>query len=154
MSIYFLHGLESGPRGSKYLSLRDEYPEIKTIDFQGFSDPNDRFMKALMEIHEDEEIILVGSSLGGLVAYLLEQSGQRNVKGMVLCAPALLRYNGEFLPVSCPTVVVMGNRDEILEFGPTKELSLKIGAEFIEVEDGHRLKESMPQILEALKKVL
>lgn len=155
MSIYFLHGLESGPRGSKFLAIRDEYPEVKTIDFQGIQDPNDRYMKVLMEIHEDEEIILVGSSMGGLVAYMLEQSGQRNIQGMVLCAPALLRYTGEFLSVSCPTVVIHGTEDELLDFAQTKELSTeKLGAEFVEVKDNHRLKDSMPQILEALRKIL
>jgi pimeloyl-ACP methyl ester carboxylesterase len=151
--IYFFHGLESGPRGNKFLRIKGEYPEAKTIDFQGLNDPNDRMMRALMEIHDDEEIVIVGSSMGGLVAYMLEQSGLRKVRGMVLCAPALLRAK-EILPVGCPTVVIHGTEDEILDFGETKILSDKIGADFIEVRDNHRLEVSIDQILGGLQEIL
>ncbi len=154
MNIYFLHGLESGPRGSKFVALQEKYPEIKTIDFQGILDPNERLNKALVEIPEEEDVVLVGSSMGGLVSYMLEQSGKRKVRGMVLCAPALLLYKGEVAPVSCPTTVIHGTEDEILDFEATKILAKKIGAKFVDVRDNHRLKGSITEILQSLVHIL
>jgi hypothetical protein len=72
---------------------------------------------------------------------------------MVLCAPALIRYPKEHAPVSCPTVVIHGAQDEITDFAATKAIALKIGADFVEVQDMHRLAGSMSNILIAFQNV-
>lgn len=162
--IYFFHGLESGPEGSKYRALREKHL-VKTIDFRSPEEVdlisrNDlagvakiRLERALQETAPDEEIVVVGSSMGGLVAYLLEQTGLRKVRGLVLCAPALLRAE-KILRTSCPTVVIHGTEDELLPFSETRQIALDIGAEFVEVRDNHRLAGSMEEILQALDQVL
>ncbi|AWV88496.1 HD domain-containing protein [Bradymonas sediminis] len=67
--VYFFHGLESGPHGSKYQRLSESF-HVFSPDFQGM-DIWARFEKIERETRGLRQLILVGSSYGGLLASLL-----------------------------------------------------------------------------------
>ena len=92
MKVYFSHGKESGPWGSKIKRLANIAKEhnfsVDSIDYSGILDPDVRVEHLLNVLKKDEEdFLLVGSSMGGYVS--LVASEQVNAKGVFLLAPAL-----------------------------------------------------------------
>lgn len=92
MKVYFSHGKESGPWGSKIKRLADIAKEhgysVDSIDYSDTLDPDVRVERLLNVLRNAEEgFLLVGSSMGGYVS--LVASEQVNVKGVFLLAPAL-----------------------------------------------------------------
>ena len=92
MIVIFSHGKESGPSGSKIkaLSLIAEKHgfSVDSIDYSDISSPDhrvDHLLKIIKDINED--IVLVGSSMGGYVS--LVASEQIKLKAIFLLAPAL-----------------------------------------------------------------
>lgn len=92
MKVYFSHGKESGPWGSKIKRLANIAKEhgfsVDSIDYSDTLDPDlrvERLLKILKNTEED--FILVGSSMGGYVSLVAAE--QVNVKGLFLLAPAL-----------------------------------------------------------------
>jgi len=93
MKVYFLHGKESGPWGSKIKRLaniaKEYYFSVDSIDYSDMFDPDlrvERLINLLDGVEED--FLLVGSSMGGYVS--LVASEQVDTKGIFLLAPALL----------------------------------------------------------------
>jgi alpha/beta superfamily hydrolase len=92
VKVYFSHGKESGPRGNKIKILatiaREHGCEVDSIDYTDTHDP-DRRAARLMSIlkNEDDDFILVGSSMGGYVS--LVASGEVKPHAVFLLAPAL-----------------------------------------------------------------
>lgn len=95
MKIYFSHGQESGPWGSKITRLAEIAQAlgcaVKSIDYAGIPDPDQR-VALLVELLQEEtdEVLLVGSSMGGYVALVAsEQLASKQLRGVFLLAPAL-----------------------------------------------------------------
>ena len=70
--VLFSHGQESGPWGTKITALaqdaRDAGLEADSIDYRGMADPAERAQKLIERMRDcSEEILLVGSSMGGYV---------------------------------------------------------------------------------------
>lgn len=149
MKILFLHGLESGPHGSKYQALKETFGEVLAPDCTGVKDERKRLDIIQREIgREGGSFLVVGSSMGGLMALLLQQENPEQVTGLVLCAPAIHRPAAEGLDLDNlpPTVVIHGTQDNVVPL----EASLPFGKRLIKVNDDHRLSKSMPQILQAV----
>lgn len=92
MKVYFSHGKESGPWGSKIKRLADIAKqhgfEIESIDYTDTMDPDLRVERLKSVINSEQgDFILVGSSMGGYVS--LVASGTVEAKGIFLLAPAL-----------------------------------------------------------------
>ncbi len=92
MKIYFSHGKESGPWGTKIRRLaaiaREHACEVESIDYTDLDDPDLRVERLLDVLKdEDDSFILVGSSMGGYVALLASE--QVNAKAVFLLAPAI-----------------------------------------------------------------
>ncbi len=90
--VYFAHGLESGPWGTKIRRLariaQSHGFHVESPDYQGMDDPDQRVKKLLaLEPAARENLILVGSSMGGYVA--AAASEVRHPKGIFLMAPAV-----------------------------------------------------------------
>jgi len=73
MKVYFSHGKESGPWGSKIERLaaiaKHAGCSVESIDYTDISDPDVRVERLLTEIAaETEPLLLVGSSMGGYVS--------------------------------------------------------------------------------------
>ena len=117
--VLFSHGQESGPWGTKITALAEDARnaglEADSIDYRGMPDPAERAAKLVARMRKcGEEILLVGSSMGGYVAVAAAQ--QCPAAGMFLMAPALgvpgWPRMGE--KVSAPALVVHGWQDDIV----------------------------------------
>jgi len=92
MKVYFSHGKESGPWGSKIKTLANIAEthgcSVDSIDYSDLSDPDLR-VERLLDVLKgaEEEFLLVGSSMGGYVSLVASESV--DAKGVFLLAPAL-----------------------------------------------------------------
>ena len=119
MKVYFSHGKESGPWGSKITRLAETAKargcEIDSIDYTDTYDPDKR-VERLVDIlkNEGQECILVGSSMGGYVS--LMASGQVEAHAVFLMAPALyMRGYKEEYPIGHRHLeIVHGWSDDII----------------------------------------
>ena len=150
MNIVFLHGLESGPHGSKYQALTQRFDNVSAPDCTGLRDIEDRL--DVITRHVKEPAILVGSSFGGLAAVLFEERHPELVLGMVLCAPALHLIEKVPHPGAC-TVVIHGTRDNVVPISSSREYARKFGVRLIEVDDDHRLGCSNDQIVYQVRRI-
>ena len=92
MKVYFSHGKESGPSGSKIKCLatiaKAHGCEVDSIDYTDLQDPDQRVERLLGIIRDEEDsFILVGSSMGGYVS--LAASLEVKTHAVFLLAPAL-----------------------------------------------------------------
>ena len=152
MKILFLHGLESGPHGSKYQALKETFGEVLAPDCTGVKDERKRLVIIQQEMSRAEgPFLVVGSSMGGLMALLLQKENPEQVAALVLCAPAIHRLAAAGLELDNlpPTVVIHGTQDDVV---PLK-VSRPFGSRLIKVDDDHRLSNSMPQILDACRAI-
>lgn len=152
-SIYFFHGLESGPIGTKYLRLSEDF-EVTSPDFQGM-DIWERLEKAERETRGLSDLVVVGSSYGGLLAALLYSKHPERFRGYVLMAPALYREAAdkvERMPENA--VVIHGTHDEIVPIDPVRQKCAELGVEITEVDDNHRLHGSLDLMADAVREVL
>lgn len=152
--ILFFHGKESGPFGTKYTALSKEFPQLKSPDFQGL-DLEERIEKAEEYTREMENILVVGSSMGGLVASLLYKRCPDRFFSLVLCAPAFHWEEAkEISTVPWGTTIVHGEKDSVVPY----ETSWKFASQFcpktvrlVTTKDGHRLHNSLFEIVLAAK---
>ena len=145
MQLVFLHGLETGPYGKKYQALKQMFGAVIAPDCEGIKDPAERLQIIQKRLeNEPGPFLVVGSSAGGLMALRLQQVDPR-VACMVLCAPAIhtdaaAGLSPEGLP---PTIIIHGIYDEVVPIDSSRCFRLPM----LEVEDGHRLDNSIPLIL-------
>jgi predicted esterase YcpF (UPF0227 family) len=150
MKVYFSHGKESGPWGSKIKRLANVAKEqgfsVDSIDYSDTLDPDlrvERLIKILKNTEED--FLLVGSSMGGYVS--LVASEQFNVKGVFLLAPALFikgykQQNYKYSDAS-NIEIVHGWSDDIIpvensiKFAKSSDCSLHL------ISGDHRLNSSL-----------
>ncbi len=150
MQIFFFHGLESGPHGSKYQAMAKHY-DVISPDFRD-QDLETRLRTAEEATREHTDAILVGSSFGGLVAALLYDQYPERFASYLLLAPAIHYELAANISQTPPTgTIIHGTQDEIIPIEPVRLFAKDHALNFIEVEDGHRLADSMDVILKALK---
>ncbi len=120
MKIIFSHGLESGPWGRKIQILSDIAKQsncsVVSVDYMDTKDPDAR-AKRLADIlkKEQDEFILVGSSMGGYVS--LVASIHSTPKAIFLLAPALYMPGYKiqnFTQIKHETEIIHGWSDEII----------------------------------------
>jgi pimeloyl-ACP methyl ester carboxylesterase len=123
MQVAFLHGLETGPHGTKYQALRRVIPDVVAPDCTGVFDIDERLRIIEAAVDDARPLVLVGSSFGGLAAVLFASRRPERVSGCVLCAPALHRVDLRRLAwVPAETVVIHGTRDEIVPLAASRAL--------------------------------
>jgi len=92
MKVYFSHGKESGPWGTKIKRLaviaEERGCSVESVDYTDTMDPDLR-VERLLEVlaREEADFVLVGSSMGGYVSLVASESV--NAKAVFLMAPAL-----------------------------------------------------------------
>jgi pimeloyl-ACP methyl ester carboxylesterase len=160
VSILFCHGLESGPHGRKFHALVDAGFAVQSPDCRGrdLETRVDRQLHCILAAPVPP--LVVGSSFGGisgLLAALLAVREGVQVPGLVLCAPALRvpRSPPLDLELRCPapTIVVHGRRDEVIPIESSRQFAHEQGSELIEVDDDHSLAASLPEILDAVRRL-
>jgi pimeloyl-ACP methyl ester carboxylesterase len=148
--IIFIHG-SSGDKSQTYKArlLREKYPGMLTPDFDGELPERMRQLETLLA--KEKGWIMIGSSLGGLMAALFALQHPQQVRKLVLLAPALIlpEFAG-FLASQCsiPTVVVQGTRDDLIPFQLARSLAEKVftNLTYLVVDDDHRLNKAADEL--------
>ncbi len=139
--IFFLHGLDSSGQGNKGRFFAEHFPHLHCPNFAGTL--ADR-LHHLTELCQGlSNLILIGSSFGGLMATCYASDFPAHVARLILLAPALNYW--EFCPPSeklqVPTLLVIGRNDTVTP--PTQVLPLArqtfVNLEVHEEEDDHML---------------
>jgi pimeloyl-ACP methyl ester carboxylesterase len=157
-TVVFCHGLESSPHGSKFQALRGAGFDVVSPDFQG---QNLAARVATLEpvLRATPDVVLVGSSYGGITALCgairhVEAGGL--VRGLVLCAPALGRFEAPAdsmrLYPPAPTILIHGRADDVVPARVSEEFAAAHpSVQLVLVDDEHRLKQSIAVIVAATR---
>lgn len=143
-SIYFLHGLESSGSGTKGRFLGEEFPHIKRPDFTGRLD--DRLAQLERLTKNDQKLLFVGSSYGGLMATTFAIKHPQRVVKLILLAPAL-NFEGYLPPeekLAMEVHLIIGAADDVTPVDPVVKLAQETFSNISVsiVEDDHMLHKS------------
>jgi len=159
-TIYFAHGQESGPWGTKIQRLADKAKAlghgVESPDYSDLKEPEPR-VERLLGLHPETQapLVLVGSSLGGWVS--LKASEKLRPVGLFLLAPAVgLDVFSEASPPphSGTCEIVQGWRDDVvppkgvIHFAGQHRCILHL------LDSGHRLTDQLDRIVELFTQFL
>jgi predicted esterase len=138
----FIHGLESSGRGTKGIYFREHFPGMIIDDFEGsFAERMKRLELLLLQ---KDNLVIVGSSYGGLMAAVYACLHEEKVNKLVLLAPALhlepfnaCRDRILRIPVS----IFHGLQDDVVPLVEVREIAQKSFAHhtFTVLNDDHSL---------------
>ncbi|MEM7433079.1 MAG: alpha/beta fold hydrolase [Pseudomonadota bacterium] len=152
-TVVFSHGQESGPWGTKIRAMaeavRDWGCAADSIDYQGIADPTDR-VNTLIEASQDidDDLILVGSSMGGHVATAAAEAV--GAKGLFVLAPAYFMPGFEALtppPPTLPLTIVHGWKDDIVPVENSIRFAESCHATLHLLDGDHRLTANIDEII-------
>jgi pimeloyl-ACP methyl ester carboxylesterase len=155
--LVFLHGLESGPHGSKYHALRQLDPDLLAPDCTGLTGIGERLDVIEAELAATDRMVIVGSSFGGLAALLFAQRehNRHRVAACLLCAPALpLAAPGSITWLPEHTAALHGTRDEVIAYRASEEFCANHGIRLVAVDDDHRLAASAALMVSLTEELL
>ncbi|MFQ6083368.1 MAG: alpha/beta hydrolase [Candidatus Aminicenantia bacterium] len=141
-TIVFIHGLESSSLGTKARIIRSYFPEAIIPDFRGSLKERLKNLNAILT--KKSNLIILGSSFGGLMAAIFTCQNPKRVNKLILFAPALnLEEFKPFLKcrLSVPTIIYHALQDEVVPFKEVKNTAEKVfkNLDFCQVDDDHRL---------------
>ncbi|MBN2568214.1 MAG: alpha/beta fold hydrolase [Deltaproteobacteria bacterium] len=141
----FIHGLESSSKGTKGVFFRETYPGMIVEDYPGSLEKRMEKLNRLLTGRND--IILAGSSFGGLMAAIYACENEDRVRKVILLAPAL--HLEDFHPylgkrLNMPAVVFHGTRDEVVPLSLVRRITENIfkNITYNVVDDDHPLRET------------
>ncbi|MBW2631662.1 MAG: alpha/beta fold hydrolase [Deltaproteobacteria bacterium] len=141
----FVHGLESSSQGTKGTYFRKRYPDMIIEDYPGSLE--DRMTKLRRILSDKRDIVLVGSSYGGLMAAMYACDNEHQIKRLILLAPALNLE--EFNPylnreIGVPVMLYHGSRDDVVPLKPVHGIASKVFQNLSHhiVNDDHPLSET------------
>ncbi|NTV32851.1 MAG: alpha/beta hydrolase [Deltaproteobacteria bacterium] len=145
----FIHGLESNNQGTKAVYFRKNFPGMLTPNFPGSLDERMAKLRALLS--EKSDILLVGSSFGGLMASIFAVENEPRVKRLVLLAPAINLM--EFTPyrerkLQRPVHLYHGRQDEVIPLEDVQSVARQVFPDlsFHTVDDDHYLHKTFEKI--------
>lgn len=148
MKVYFSHGKESGPWGSKIKRLADIAQQqgyvVDSVDYSDLLDPDLRVERLLGVLSDaGEAFVLVGSSMGGYVSLVVAE--QMNTKGVFLLAPALYMegYQQQSYHPRGPVEVVHGWSDDVIPVGNSIRFAKAVDCSLHLISGDHRLNRSI-----------
>lgn len=110
---FFLHGLESSSRGTKGRWFGDHFPDMIIPDFTGDLSSRLHLLETLCR--NKTNLVLVGSSFGGLMATMFAIGHEELCSRLILLAPAL-NFTEFSLPenkIAIPTRLIIGKHDTV-----------------------------------------
>jgi predicted esterase len=151
-TVIFSHGQESGPWGTKIRAMaelvRSMGYDADSIDYQGMADPTERIGKLIAACQDvDDHLVLVGSSMGGLVA--TAAAAEAGAAGLFVLAPAyFMMDHGDLTPSppDMPICIVHGWNDDIVPVDNSIRFARECRAELHLLDGGHRLTENIDEI--------
>jgi pimeloyl-ACP methyl ester carboxylesterase len=145
----FIHGLLGHSKGTKATFFRERYADMIIEDFRGTLE--ERMNKLNSLLAGQDSIVMVGSSLGGLMAAMFALDNQERVKKLILLAPALATE--EFMvnlgrKTDTPVIIYHGKDDDVVPLGPVQDIAHKVfnNITFNTVEDDHVLSKTFTVI--------
>jgi len=148
-TLVFIHGLESTSQGTKGQFFRRHFPQMIVEDY--FGDFNERMQKLAGLLAGKDNLILVGSSYGGLMAGQYALQNENRVRKMILLAPALMLP--EFTPeagkqLNIPVTIYHGTEDDVVDPYLVKSIAEKVfrRLEHHLVSDDHSLTKTFPSL--------
>jgi pimeloyl-ACP methyl ester carboxylesterase len=145
----FIHGLESNNQGTKAIYFREKFPGMLTPNFPG---PLVERMARLREILSGQnEILLVGSSFGGLMASIFAMENEPSVRRLILLAPAinLMEFTSyRQRKIVTPVHITHGRQDEVIPISDVEEVAKQVFSNltFNTVDDDHYLHKTFKTI--------
>ena len=138
----FIHGLESNNQGTKAVYFRKNFPDMLTPNFPGSLDERMAALRALLSGKRD--IILVGSSFGGLMASIFAMENEPRVKRLILLAPAinLMEFSSyRNRKIHLPVHLYHGRQDEVIPLEDVRNVASRVFPDltFNAVDDDHYL---------------
>lgn len=151
-AVYFSHGQESGPWGTKIKSMAANVQalgcRVESIDYQGITDPAERVNKLVAECTGFKEpIVLVGSSMGGHVA--TAAAAKVGAVGLFVLAPAYYMPGYESLTPPAPDIpiaIVHGWNDDVVPVENSIRFAKECNASLHILDGDHRLTASIDAI--------
>ena len=147
MTRVFIHGLESSSRGTKGVFFRDRYPDMIIEDFSGPLEDRMKQLNGLLAGRQD--LCLVGSSFGGLMAAIYVCENEPRVRKVVLLAPALhvpdfRRFLGR--RVTVPVSLYHGKNDDVVPPDAVRAIAGQVfeNLDYRLVDDDHSLHVTFP----------
>jgi len=143
----FIHGLESSGSGTKGSFFSRRYRGMLTEDFKGSLEQRMARLEKLLA--DKKDLILVGSSYGGLMAALYTCDHPDKVKKLVLLAPALDLPDFDRClnnKIDVPAELFHGRGDDVVDPDPVKEKAVRVfgNLTYHLVEDDHPLTATFP----------
>jgi len=145
----FIHGLESNNQGTKAVYYRKNFPGMLTPNFPGPLDDRMAALYALLSGKSD--IVLVGSSFGGLMASMFAMDNEQRVKRLILLAPAINLV--EFSPyrdrtIGIPVHIYHGWQDDVIPIEEVERVAGQVFSNhtFHAVDDDHYLHKTFEKI--------
>lgn len=148
MKRVFLHGLESSSKGAKARFLQEQFPDMLIPDFTGSL--SERMAALTSILAGSRDLMLVGSSFGGLMATIYAMANETDISRLVLLAPALNFPDfSEYMNkrIAVPTWMFIGNDDTVTPAELVVPQARKIFDElyYEEVADDHMLARTFRQ---------
>ena len=148
-TLVFIHGLESTAQGNKAQYFRKYFPQMIIEDY--LNDFDTRMRKLRMVLTGKSNLIIVGSSFGGLMAAKYALESEDKMKKMILIAPAI---NLKEFPsviekkLQIPVVLYHGRCDDVVDPYIVKDIAMKAfeNLEHHLVDDDHSLSKIFPQL--------
>lgn len=157
--LFFLHGMESSPKGTKAQLLKQHFPQCQIPELPPDLAKRDQILDGLIV----NRSCLIGSSLGGLSALFFAMRSPEKVAEMILLAPAVGFYDESIfsqddkeriaktvIPPNIKTTVFAALKDDVIPLNSIKSLIERSEndslIEYIEVDDEHSLNR-FPQLL-------
>ena len=145
----FVHGLLGHSQGTKATFLRERYPDMIIEDYRGTLE--ERMDKLNRVLAGYDSIVVVGSSLGGLMATMFALENQERVKKLILLAPALATE--AFMPslegsTDTPVIIYHGKDDDVVPLRPVWDIAHRVfnNLTFNTVDDDHVLSKTFTMI--------
>jgi pimeloyl-ACP methyl ester carboxylesterase len=145
----FIHGLDSSSRGTKGTFFRERYPQMLMSNFSG---PLAQRMAQLEQsLAGKNNLLLVGSSYGGLMAAQYACNNEARIRRLILLAPAL--GHADFSPyyekpLEMPVTLYHGRHDIVVPPEPTRRIAERLfrNLESRLVDDDHDLHRVFPTL--------
>lgn len=145
----FIHGLESNNQGTKAVYFRKNFPGMLTPNFPGPLEERMAKLQAILSGQND--LLLVGSSFGGLMASIFAMDHEARVRRLILLAPAINLM--EFTPyrekkLSMPVHLYHGRQDEVIPLEEVRKVARQVFSDltFHAVDDDHYLHKTFETI--------
>ncbi len=109
----FLHGLDSSGSGTKGTFFSARHPDMMRPDFHGAL--HERLQQLYGLVGEATDLVVVGSSFGGLMAACLAFDHPEKTRRLILLAPALNfhEYRIPKQPTEVETALIIGSDDVV-----------------------------------------